>query len=54
MYYMFEFFKLLRCLIWIGFFVFLILFFTHRITTVFYYLLIFIIFVELIKLLFKS
>lgn len=48
-----ELFKLIRCIVWIAFFVFVILYLTGQITIVFYYVLMIAIFVELIKILFK-
>lgn len=48
-----ELFKLIRCIVWIAFFVFVILYFAGKITLVFYYVLMMVIFVELIKILFK-
>ncbi len=48
-----ELFKLIRCIVWIAFFIFLILYFTGKITLVFYYISIVVIFAELIKILLK-
>ena len=48
-----ELFKLIRCIVWIAFFLFLILYFSGKITFIFYYVFLITILVELIKILFK-
>lgn len=48
-----ELFKLIRSIAWIVFAIFLILYFSGKITIVFYYIFFIVIFIELIKILIK-